>query len=219
MTVEIRYRWLLLLISLVVLVLLRAHPWAMASYVGAISLGVGVYALLMPKRLLSKESEFRREALRLLAQGETKAMASLTERQWFLRRFGRASLVHEILALAAAAEDRHEAACDDYRKALALALPRERPRLQLNLAAEELKAGRLDHAEARYRAALSHRGHLNLARVGLARTLLARGDASEEAVNLFRTTLDSCAPQERAAMEQHLAEAERRLPLMSRETS
>ena len=219
MTVEIRYRWLLLLISLVVLVMLRAHPWAMAGYVGTLTVVVALYALLMPKRLLAKERTFRREALRLLAQGETEAMAALAERQWLLRRFGRASLVHEILALAAADAGRHEAACEDYRKALAFAQPSERPRLQLNLAAEELKAGHLDHAEARYRAALSRPGHANLARAGLARTLLAQGDASEEAVTLLRSALDTCTPQDRAAMEQHLAEAERRLPSPSPDTT
>ena len=211
MTVEIRYRWLLLLISLVVLVMLRDYPWIMAGYVAFVVLLALTYTVLVPRRLVQRETIFRREALRLLAQQDAEAVRRLTARQWLLKNFGRADLVHEILALAATAAGEHGTACTEYRKAMGFAPPEERARLQLNLAAEELKAGQLDNAEARYRAALTKPRHAHLARTGLARTLLARGDASEEAVDLFRHLVANCNPAERESMETSLAEAERRL--------
>ena len=211
MTIEIRYRWLLLLISLVVLVMLRDYPWIMAGYVAFILSLALAYTVLVPRRLVSRETLFRREALRLLAQGDTSAVRELTAKQWLLRNFGRADLVHEILALAATASEEHELACIEYRRAMGFAPPKDRARLQLNLAAEELKSGQLANAEARYHAAMNKPQHAQLARTGLARTLLARGAANEEAVDLFRHLVAHCGPGERAALEANLAEAERRL--------
>jgi len=211
MTVEIRYRWLLLLISLVVLVMIRDYPWIMAGYVAVVLAVALTYTILVPRRLIQNEAIFRREALRLLAQNDVEAMRRLTAQQWLLRNFGRADLVHEILALAATASGEHELACAEYRKAMGFAPPDDRARLQLNLAAQELKAGQFDNAEARYRAALNKPRHAHLARTGLARTLLARGDASREAVDLLRHLVENCTPSERESMKASLAEAERRL--------
>lgn len=210
MKVEFQLRWLLLLLSIVVLFTLRHHRWWMLAYCVVALAGVLVYAFWLPKLAANAERRFSRESLRLLAAGEFAALDDLAGKQWLIRRFGRPHIIPETKALAAGAAGRMEAARALYLEALAKAPPDERPRIELNLANAEVATGHLDAAEGRYRVVMTRRPDLTQARVGLARLLIQRGgDTLDEAEALVEGVLQECTQAEQAELTGALAEAQK----------
>ncbi len=137
--VRFQLRWLLLLISVVVLVLLRDDRLALALYVGAVVLSVAAWVLMVPRRVAEAERRFHREALRCLANDDYPGLATLADRQWLLKRFGRKHVLPDTLGLAAAASGDHAVARRLYLEALGHAPPDERARIELKKG-EELTA-------------------------------------------------------------------------------
>lgn len=206
MQVEIRFRWLWLTASLVVLVLLREHIMWLGLYVLAVLVGLVLWFIVLPRQALAAERTFHREALRLLASDDIAGLQGLAEEQWLIRRFGRPHVLPDTLGLAASAHGDHEKARALYTESLRAAPPEDRPRIELNLAAEELACGELDTAEGRYRAALARRPDLSPALANLGRLLVQRGESLDEAADLLARAAKSC--DRRELSELHLTRAE-----------
>lgn len=194
---ELNLRWLWLPASLAVLFALRHQTVWLTLYVGAVMLGLGLWFVILPRRALAAERTFHRDALRHLAGNDLEGLDALADRQWLLARFGRPHVILDTRALAAAARGEHEKAHGLYTEALRAAPPEERPRIELNLAAEELATGRLESAEGRYRAALARRPDLTPARINLARVLIAQGESLREAARLAAEAVETCDRRER----------------------
>lgn len=205
--VQINLRWLWIPASLLILVLLRRHTVWLSLYVAAVMVGLVLWYIVLPKQALAAERTFHREALRHLAGGDLDGVEALAAKQWLLRRFGRQHVLPDTLALAASARGEHEKARQLYGQALRAAPAEERPRIELNLAAEELATGHLESAEGRYRAALARRPDHTPARANLARLLLRRGEDLPEAAQLAGQAATSGDARERAELYLIRAEA------------
>ena len=79
-SVQFQPRWLLLLLSIVVLVLLRNDRLALSLYVGTVALGSLSWLVVVPRRLAFAERRFQREALRCLAKGDFALLDALAGR-------------------------------------------------------------------------------------------------------------------------------------------
>ncbi len=208
--VRFQLRWLLLLISVVVLVLLRDDRLALALYVGAVVLSVAAWVLMVPRRVAEAERRFHREALRCLANDDYPGLATLADRQWLLKRFGRKHVLPDTLGLAAAASGDHAVARRLYLEALGHAPPDERARIELNLAGEEMALGLLDAAEGRYRSVLARRPDQSIALANLGRILLQKGEELTEAAGLLRRAAPLADPREADELRALADEAEAR---------
>lgn len=212
--VEINYRWIVLLLSVVPFALLRGHRTALLVYCLVLSALLVALLLWLPRRVAEAERRFTRESLRLLAMQDFEALKRFAGAQRFLATFGRRHLIPETLGLAAAAAGRHEEACEHYGRALAVAPAEERLRVEVNLAGEELATGRLNEAEGRYRTVLRRRPDLPLALGNLGRLLVQRGgprEELEEAVELLNRALPMADGREIPVLQAALAQARERL--------
>lgn len=194
---EIDLKWLWLPASLAVLFLLRQHLLWLMLYVAAVLGFIVLWFIALPRRALAAERAFHRDALRCLATEDLDGLDRLLAGQWLIRRFGRPHVLPDTRALAAGARGDHEAAWRLYTEALAHAPPEERPRIELNLAAEELATGRHESAEGRYRAALARRPELTPARINLARLLVMQGQSLREAARLASEAVETCDRREK----------------------
>ncbi|MFN3198826.1 MAG: hypothetical protein ACE366_10505 [Bradymonadia bacterium] len=204
--VQIHLRWLVLLASMIVLVLLRRHRVLLTIYVALFCTGSLLYLLWLPKFMASQERKFTREALRLITSGDISGLKALAQRQGLIRRFGRRHVIPDTLAMGAASVGDHEAACHLYAEALQHAPPEDRVRIELNLAAEEVQTGRLDAAEGRYRAILRKRPGQLIA-VGQLGRLLVKKEAFSEAIDHLKQALEMANGSEAAGLKLALAEA------------
>lgn len=214
--VEVNFRWLLVLLSIVPFLLLRGHRAALLGYCIGLSVLLVVLLLWLPRRVADAERRFSRDALRLLSMRDFAGVEALAKAQRLLTAFGRRHILPETLGLAAAAAGRHEEACAHYTAALAAAPPDERLRIEVNLAGEELTTGRLPEAEGRYRTVLRRRPDLGLALANLGRLLVLRArdpdghnpsqDAAE-AVELLRRALPLADSREQSGLHLALVEA------------
>ncbi|MGK0360535.1 MAG: putative membrane protein, partial [Bradymonadia bacterium] len=91
--VEFQLRWVLLLASAAVLYTLRNHRLLLAIYVAVVIIGAVLYAVWLPKRALSAEKKFSREAMRLLSKDDFGSLDGLARKQWLIRRFGRRFII------------------------------------------------------------------------------------------------------------------------------
>ncbi len=208
---ELNLKWLWLPASLAVLFVLRSHLLWLSLYVALVIAFVVLWFIVLPKRALDAERTFHRDALRHLAGEDLDGLDRLIEGQWLIRRFGRPHVLPDTMALAAAARGEHEKAYGLYMRALNGAPPEDRPRIELNLAAEELATGRLEAAEGRYRAALARRPELTPARINLARLLVLQGESLREAARLAGEAAEDCDSREKADVLTLRAEALARL--------
>lgn len=208
---EINLKWLWLPASLAILFVLRHRVVWLSLYVVAVIGFIALWFVVLPRRALAAERIFHRDALRCLATEDLDGLDRLIAGQWLIRRFGRPHVLPDTRGLAAGARGDHEAAWRLYTEALAHAPPEERPRIELNLAAEEFATGRYESAEGRYRAALARRPDLNPARINLARLLVVQGQSLREAARLAREALDGCDRREKAEVTCLRAEALARL--------
>jgi tetratricopeptide (TPR) repeat protein len=178
---EFKPGWLLITLSAVVVVLLRNHRAWLAAYAGLVT-AVLIFALVWgPKFLGNAEKRLHREALKHLSLGDLPALNRLADSQWLLSRFGRRHVVTELRALAEARLGDATAAVVLYTRALAEAPPTSRPVVELNLAEAELAAAHTHAGEGRLRALIERQPRNGRARAALGRSLLARGEALDEA--------------------------------------
>lgn len=203
MKVEFQLRWVLLLASAGVLYTLRNHIVLLAIYVGLVIAGVLLYALWLPRRVRVAEKRFSREALRFLAKDDLAGLDALAKRQWLVRRFGRAFIIPDTLAMAASATGEHALARALYLEAGRTAPAEERLRIDLNLARSELALGEYDTAEGRLRAVLARRPKLAQAQGLLGTVLVRKGESPREAARLLESAVEACDPRER--LDLHLA--------------
>jgi tetratricopeptide (TPR) repeat protein len=212
--VEVNYRWLLLLASIVPVLLLRGHRTGLLIYSGVVSVALLALLLWLPRRVADAERRFTRDALRLLSARDPAALEALAARQWLLRTFGRKHVIPETLGLAAAAAGDHELARARYAEALAVAAADERLRIEVNLAGEEFATARFTEAEGRYRAVLRRRPDLSIALANLGRLLVRRADDGAEsretlveAAEVLERALPLADAREQVALRLLLAEA------------
>lgn len=208
---ELNLKWLWLPASLAVLFVLRSNLPLLLAYVVAVIGFIAVWFVVLPKKALDAERVFHRDALRHLASDDLDGLDRLIERQGLIRRFGRPHVLPDTRALAASARGDHEAAYGLYVQALGSAPPEDRPRIELNLAAEEMATGRHEAAEGRYRTALARRPDLTPARINLARLLLEQGESLREAARLAGEAATDCDRRERGDVLAMRAEALARL--------
>ena len=206
MKVEFQLRWLWLLASAGVVYALRHHRWLLALYVALVILGVVLFVFWVPRQVVQAERKFGRDALKFLTLNDFRGLDALAKRQWLLRRFGRQHVIHDTLAVAAAATGDHASARTLFLEALKTTPPPERLRIELNLATAEEKLGELAAAEGRLRSILARRPGLGQAQALLGRILLARGEDLAEAAVLLGQAAETCDPRELSTV--HLARAE-----------
>ena len=205
--VEFQLRWVLLLASGGVLYTLRNHRLLLAIYVSLVIIGVLLYALWLPRRVMAAEKKFSREAMRLLSKDDVAGLEGLARKQWLIRRFGRRFIIPDTLAMAASASGEHEMARQLYLDAARDAPPDERLRIELNLARTEYTLDRFDTAEGRLRAILARRANLSQAQGLLGQILVAKRESLPEAARLLESAVDACDPRSMGALQLALAEA------------
>lgn len=205
--VEFQLRWVLLLASAGVLYTLRNHRLLLAIYVSVVIIGVVLYALWLPRRVMSAEKKFSREAMRLLSKDDFDGLDGLARKQWLIRRFGRKFIIPDTLAMAASAAGKHEMARQLYLDAVRDAPPAERLRIELNLARSEFTLDKHDTAEGRLRAILARRPELSQAQGLLGQILVAKNESLSEAARLLEEAIDACDPRELSKLEAALAKA------------
>ncbi|MCB9524855.1 MAG: hypothetical protein H6702_15965 [Myxococcales bacterium] len=187
-SVEIRWGWLLITLSVVALVFLRHHKWVVVTYAGLVVLGVVAFILLGPRLAAQAEARFRAQALAMLHAGQFVELTRLAQRQWWLNRFGRRHVIADIQGLSALAQDDAASARKHFAAALEAAPAPDKPRLSLSLARAERAAGLEAEAEGRLRELLTHHHGVTGVQAELGRLLLARGQAAEAAA-LLRAAL------------------------------
>ena len=207
MKVQLHPKWLFVLGSTLLVVMLREHRLLMTVYVGLFLLGTLLYVFWLPFRVAAAERRFGRESLKLLATQDFEGLDQLVRTQWLIRKLGRRHLLPNALALAASAAGRHDAARALFLRALRDAPPEERTQIELNLGTEELALAHWVAAEGRFRAVLRRRPDLGLAQSGLAKALLERGEQLDEAAELLGDALTMADPAEAAILQICLAEA------------
>jgi tetratricopeptide (TPR) repeat protein len=212
--VEVNYRWLLLLASVVPVLVLRGHRTGLLIYSGVLSFALLTLVVWLPRRVADAERRFTRDALRRLSMGDHTGLEALAARQWLLRTFGRKHVIPETLGLSAAAAGDHELARQRYAVALSVAPTDERLRIEVNLAGEELATERWTEAEGRYRMVLRRRPDLSIALANLGRILVRRADEGaearetlNEAVDVLERALPLADSREQTALRLLLAEA------------
>ncbi len=177
MKLEVNYAWLSLLLSLLILLFLWPYKLFLSLYALSILLLLSLRLWILPRRALRAEPRFIQELLRLVSGGEAEQAEVLIDKQWLIRRFGRAFILEEQRALLAKVKGKHEESCQRYRTALKIAPAEAQLRLRLNLAQAELSAGRLERAEALLRQLLKQHPGFGQAQLLLAE-ILERGDQS-----------------------------------------
>ena len=167
MTVEIRFRWLLVLISLATVFFLRDSRVLLTGYVVIITIGLLVWAFILPRWTVARERRLHAEILRLLGHNEGHAALALLESQWLLRRLGRHAVLMEAYGLAHTSLNDHDAAYDALVTALKSATPSHRPRIEMNIAQAEIALGNREAAIERYQRLIRTYPDLQIARSAL----------------------------------------------------
>lgn len=207
---EFRPGWLLITLSAVVVVLLRNHRGWLAVYAGLVTVTLIATLVWGPRVLGAAEKRLHRDALRHLSQSDLTGVNRLADAQWLLLRFGRRHVVTELRALAEARLGDAAKAVALYTRALSEAPPKARPVIELNLAEAELAAGRADAGEGRLRALVDRQPRNGRARAALGRSLLARGEALDEAAVHLAVAVTEADPRALPGLEAALAEARSR---------
>jgi tetratricopeptide (TPR) repeat protein len=113
-----------------------------------------LYYLLMPKIVASRLQRFRKEALKLFAEGRAGEIPGLAKRNFTIRMFGPSGPLDAKLALAYVAQGDYPKALPCFENAMLSAPPQEKAALQIGLAKSLFVTGDLARAEELGRSAL-----------------------------------------------------------------
>jgi tetratricopeptide (TPR) repeat protein len=167
MKVEVNYRWLSLLISLIILVIIRENLVALTIYVTLFITGFTAWLIVLPKMADAASERLQKSVLRALTEGRPEDIHVLITEQRVISWSGRGYLLSEARGLAYSSQEQHERAVISFREALRTVPEEGRPRVQLNMAHGLMKSGALDDAEAMYRSVLSKQPDNMMAEEGL----------------------------------------------------
>ena len=181
MKIEVNYRWLALLISMVVLVLVRNHRVALTLYViSFLTIFIG-WLFLLPQYAQKAARQFQADLLQLMTGGRPEEVHDLAERQRLIKWGGLGHILDEARGLAYSEQGEHQRGILCFRRALEAAPEDARVRILLNLAHAYLTSEQLDHAEATYRSVLASQGDNMMAEEGLAELTARRASKAREA--------------------------------------
>ncbi|MBU0551409.1 hypothetical protein KKF91_04730 [Myxococcota bacterium] len=141
MKIEINPRALALLASTLIMALLWSRPALLLAYLLLVLMGLLTRLLLLPRRAAAAERRLKRDALRLLSEGQHAALEALLARQWLIRRFGRRFVLLQLAAMAAEADGRLDEARRGFEAAIAQAPEAEAAALRMNITRLERAQG------------------------------------------------------------------------------
>ena len=168
MKIEVNYRWLVLFISMIILVLIRNHRIALTIYViSFLTIFIG-WLFIIPRLARQAARKFQADLLQLMTGGRPEEVHGLADRQRLVMWGGLGHLLEEARGLASSEQGDHQTSIKYFRSALLSAPEDARVRILLNLAHAYLTGGLLDEAEATYRAVLASQGDNMMAEEGLA---------------------------------------------------
>lgn len=175
MKVEVNYRWLALLVSMVILVLVRNHRVALTIYViSFLTVFIG-WLFILPHLARKAARQFQAELLQLMTGGDAQAVHELAAQQSLIKWGGLGHLLEEARGLAYSQQGEHQKAIERFREALLVGPEDARIRILLNLAHAYLTGEYLDESEATYRAVLAIQADNMMAEEGLSEVRARRG--------------------------------------------
>ena len=134
MTVEVRWRYALPLLSGLILFMLRHWPWVALAYcIGVLLLGVG-YLIWRKKKAPLVAKMFRQALMVHLSESNEKGLSELTKSSMLMSSLGLEGLLYEARAFHCALKHEFDDARNWARRALNEAQLQDRSRLLFNMA-------------------------------------------------------------------------------------